>query len=267
MAQETITILLIEDNPGDTRLIQEMLNAEGDERFELNHVDQLSKGIERLKEETFNVVLLDLNLPDMQGIESLTKLYEEKKDLPIIVITGLEDEYLAKMAMRQGAQDYLIKGQINNNLLVRSIHYAIERHWLMEELEKARKREQEERDRAEAVRNYQHYVAMSEGEGIDQALGEVTPLYREIVFQYVRAIRIKENRPSSRVRKFAQRLAKKNFRARDIVRLHLRVLNQFSQRAMPSEEREFSNHARLALVELMGNIMDIYMSRNVNSNE
>jgi len=127
-----------------------------------------------------------------------------------------------------------------------------------------------ERERTEAVRNYQHYLAISQGEGPvapdrlphldDETLYRLVPDYREIVLRYVRSVRIREERPSEGVREFAQRLVAIRARARDVVRLHLRILNEFSQRALPAEDRAFSNDARLVLVELMGNLMDMYLN-------
>jgi PAS domain S-box-containing protein len=126
-----------------------------------------------------------------------------------------------------------------------------------------------EQERAEAIRNYQHYVAISQ-KGQDEPdalphpdeamLSEILPDYRNTVLRYVRAVRVREDRPSEDVRRLAQRLAVIGGRARDVVRLHLRVLSEFSQRAMPAEDRAFSNDARLVLVELMGHLMDIYAS-------
>lgn len=128
--------------------------------------------------------------------------------------------------------------------------------------------EQLERERAEAVRNRQHYQALSQRpdpEGLDSppALGEETLHelildYWDIVTHYVRAVRIKEDRPTERVRQFAGRLAALRARARDVVRIHLGGLDRIAQHASPAENRNFSNDARLVLVELMGNLMDIY---------
>jgi len=124
-----------------------------------------------------------------------------------------------------------------------------------------------EKERAEAVRNYQHYLAISQGGSVasealfrpdEEKLKEFFPDYRDIVLRYVRAVRIREDRPSDRVRELARRLSVIGVQARDVVRLHLRVLNEFSQRAMPSEDRAFSNDARLVLVELMGSLIDVY---------
>ena len=134
--------------------------------------------------------------------------------------------------------------------------------------------DQLERERAEAMRNYQHYLALSQGEEPETLetlfhpnnevfLNGLLSEYRDIVLRYIRAIRIREDRPSDCVRQFAQRLAAGRSRARDVVRLHLRVLDEFSQRATPAQERAFSSDARLALVELMGNLLDIYLSVSI----
>ncbi len=123
---KTIRILLIEDNPGDALLLEEMLK-EANVRFELQCVDRLSSGIEKLKSDGFDIVLLDLGLPDSQGLFTLTKLNEIRPEAPIIVLTGLPDEAVGIQAVQEGAQDFLVKGQADKNLLVRSINYAIER--------------------------------------------------------------------------------------------------------------------------------------------
>jgi two-component system cell cycle sensor histidine kinase/response regulator CckA len=123
-----IRVLLIEDNPGDARLIREMLVEAKAARFDLECADRLSSGLERLAEGDIDVVLLDLGLPDSQGLDTLGKMLTEPPEVPIIVIlTGLDDEALAVQAVRAGAQDYLVKGQVDSNLLVRSMRYAIGR--------------------------------------------------------------------------------------------------------------------------------------------
>lgn len=124
-----IRVLLIEDNPGDARLIQEMLAEADSTRFELECVDNLSTGIDRLAKGSIDVIFLDLSLPDSQGLDTLHKILTLPMELPIIVVlTGTDDEALEVQAIRAGAQDYLIKGQIDSNLLVRAIRYAMERH-------------------------------------------------------------------------------------------------------------------------------------------
>jgi len=120
-------ILLVEDNPGDARLLRESLMEVGSFRFDLTHVSTLSAGLERLAESVIDVVLLDLSLPDSLGLDSFIQVHAQAPGVPFVVLTGLADETLAIAAVREGAQDYLVKGQVDRELLVRSIHYAIER--------------------------------------------------------------------------------------------------------------------------------------------
>jgi PAS domain S-box-containing protein len=125
--QAPIHVLLIEDNPGDRRLLQELLRDVASVQIKLDHADCLRKGLNRLRERHFDVILLDLFLPDSQGFETFNQFYQQERDVPIVVTTGLNDETLALKAVQEGAQDYLVKGQITGELLVRSIRYAIER--------------------------------------------------------------------------------------------------------------------------------------------
>ncbi|MCX9010788.1 MAG: ATP-binding protein [Candidatus Methanoperedens sp.] len=133
---EHIKVLLIEDNPGDARLIKEMLMEAGNISFDLEWRDRLSAGLERLAEGGIDVVLLDLMLPDSRGSETFDRTLAQAPEVPIVVMTGIDDETLATSAVQKGAQDYLIKGQVDSNLLVRSIRYAIARKQAEEALKK-----------------------------------------------------------------------------------------------------------------------------------
>ena len=120
-------VLLIEDNPGDARLISEMLAEVRSAAFDLEWADDLSTGLERLATGGIDAVLLDLSLPDSQGLDTFVKTHIHAPQVPIIVLSGLDDEELAGKAVREGAQDYLVKGNVDTNLLVRALRYAIER--------------------------------------------------------------------------------------------------------------------------------------------
>lgn len=126
--QTPIHVFLIEDNPGDRRLLQELLREVASVDIHLEYAESLSQGIQRLQENPVDIVLLDLFLPDSQGLSTFTQLQQQERDTPIVVTTGLNDETLALRAVQAGAQDYLVKGQITGELLVRSIRYAIERN-------------------------------------------------------------------------------------------------------------------------------------------
>ena len=132
MTNQPVQILLIEDNPGDARLIKEFLGETG-RTFELDWVNSLSKGLKRLDGK--DAILLDLTLPDSIGLDTFRKVHSEAPALPIIVLTGNDDETLSSKALQEGAQDYLVKGQVSGGqILARSIRYAIERKRIEEAL-------------------------------------------------------------------------------------------------------------------------------------
>jgi diguanylate cyclase len=125
--QKTFPLLLVEDNPGDARLVQEMLGEVVSTAFEVQHVERLAEARERLMRNGTGCVLLDLSLPDANRLEALMQLRAAAPDVPIVILSGLQDELLAVKAVQEGAQDYLIKGRVDGEALGRSISYAIER--------------------------------------------------------------------------------------------------------------------------------------------
>jgi two-component system sensor histidine kinase/response regulator len=127
MEASPVRVLLIEDSPGDARLIREMLTEVQAVPFAVEQADRLSAGMERLAAGGTDAVLLDLGLPDCQGLETFLRAHEAQPGLPIIVLSGLSDEAVAYRAVHEGAQDYLVKGQIDGTLLARAVRYAIER--------------------------------------------------------------------------------------------------------------------------------------------
>jgi diguanylate cyclase (GGDEF)-like protein len=134
MNNQPINIMLVEDNPGDARLICELLKDVRGGFYQLEHVGRLSEGTEHIKNGTVDVVLLDLGLPDCSGLDGLTLVKGIADQVPIVILTGLDDEAVAVAAVKTGAQDYLVKGQVDGNLLWRSIRYAIERKQLEQKL-------------------------------------------------------------------------------------------------------------------------------------
>ena len=137
MADKQVHVLLIEDNPDDAKLTQAMLEKAALERFDVVSVDRLSTGLKHLREKQPDVILLDLGLPDSHGLNALTQLYNLGSKIPIVVLTGWDDKSASLAAIKQGAQDYLIKGKINGSALWRVVYYAIEREKLIHELREA----------------------------------------------------------------------------------------------------------------------------------
>jgi two-component system, cell cycle response regulator len=126
-----IKVLIVADHERDVRRLQGAVAGRGAAHFELVHVTQVSDALRKLGgDERFDAVLLDLSLGDGHSLEPLVELHEHKPDLPIIVLSGVDDESLAMRALKEGAQDSLVKGQVDGHLLVRAIRYAIERQQL-----------------------------------------------------------------------------------------------------------------------------------------
>lgn len=149
MSAKQLSVLLIEDNPGDVRLIQEMLVEAKPTAFNLACVDRLSDGLARLSETEFDVVLLDLSLPDSSGLDTFVTLHSAAEELPVVILSGLNDETTAVECVNAGAQDYLIKDEVNSHLLIRSLRYAVARGLLETERSELLARERAARTQAE----------------------------------------------------------------------------------------------------------------------
>ncbi len=127
-------VLLVEDNLGDARLLREMLNEQRSHVIEVTHVESLAEAVAHLAGQPIDIALLDLGLPDAKGLDALRRAHTAAPTVPLVVLTGMDDEMLATHALQDGAQDYLIKGQIEPRNLLRSMRYAIERKAMEEQL-------------------------------------------------------------------------------------------------------------------------------------
>lgn len=133
-AGKPVQILVVEDNPDELRLIQRMLEKAKDTLFHINPAGRLSTGVKLLASGDIAVVLLDLSLPDSQGLDTLVRMRSQAPDVPIVVLSDLDDKSLATAVIGDGAQDYLIKGQLSGSLLIHSLHHAIRRKRLEQAL-------------------------------------------------------------------------------------------------------------------------------------
>jgi len=134
MMQKFFNVLLVEDNLGDAYLIQEQFKSSKTYEYYLTHVEYLADAISAITQDSYDVILLDLSLPDGQGLETLKTLKEHSWEVPIVILSGLNNEKLAIQAVRQGAQDYLVKGYVTGETLVHALRYAIERKFIEEQL-------------------------------------------------------------------------------------------------------------------------------------
>jgi diguanylate cyclase (GGDEF)-like protein/PAS domain S-box-containing protein len=132
-----LRVLLVEDNPGDAELIDGLLPKEGDTGFTVHCVNKLAEALKQVKTDCFDVILLDLGLPDSVGLDTLLAMRKKADGLPIVVLTGINDDRTGLAAIQQGAQDYLVKGHAYAVLLPRILLFAVERHQIEERLRQA----------------------------------------------------------------------------------------------------------------------------------
>ncbi len=141
--RKCFNVLVVEDSPSDAFLLKEALNEVAFVRFNLVCVERLGQAVERLGQQPFDIVLLDLGLPDSDGLDTLLQLRDQARAIPIVVFTGRNDASLGIRLIQEGAQDYLVKGELRGDILARSIHYAIERKRIEEALKEAGRRKTE----------------------------------------------------------------------------------------------------------------------------
>lgn len=131
---EIINVLLVEDNLPDAFLLKRNVKKLTTIEVNVTHVESCQEAVLCLKQINFDVILLDLSLPDSHNLETVRYIYKNASDIPIVVLTGLNDEEIAIASLREGAQDYLVKGEINSNMIIRAIRYAIERKQKLAEI-------------------------------------------------------------------------------------------------------------------------------------
>lgn len=133
MSVEPTKILLVDNNPIDSGLIQQLLAEAQDPPFQVEVAAQLSASLDYLAQKDVRVVLLNLSLPDSQGLDTFLQLHTRAPNVPVVILTGTNEEALGRIAVREGAQDYLIKGQVSGHQLARTINYAVTRQNLQTE--------------------------------------------------------------------------------------------------------------------------------------
>jgi signal transduction histidine kinase len=146
MKDKALQVLVVEDNAGDVRLLREMFKGEKPGSFELTHLLRMSEAETHLAKGGVDITLLDMGLPDGHGLETVRRAHAAAPNVPLIILTGLDDEALAAEAMTQGAQDYMIKGQIESRALPRALRHAIERHRMQTETDLLRTQQLEFKD-------------------------------------------------------------------------------------------------------------------------
>ncbi len=163
MEAKPIKILLVEDNPADVRLLGELLKEITTAEFELTQVERLNEALARLADDPFDIVLTDLSMPDSNGLEAFRTLHKAAPAVPVVVLSSVDDETMAVNAVREGAQDYLVKSRIDAHLLGSAIRYAIERYRVDQALQES---EQHYKHLLESITDYTYTVELKDGQPV-----------------------------------------------------------------------------------------------------
>ncbi len=246
-----LRVLLIEDDPNDAEFVDQLLHHNPDPRFMVQCDDRLSTGLKRHINDRYDAMLLDLGLPDSQGLKTVETAAEHSNGTPIVVLTGTDhDEELGASAVQLGADDFLPKHNLSRGVLVRAIRYAVERRNLQEQL-------QRERARRESEKAKDIFDRIAGAPARTQNLSKLSHAYCNVVESYVASVQQGTDRPEELVTMLAERLSKSFLSTRDIVSMHLKSIKKY-ENLIHSESEHCMKSARLCLVEVLGNVLDIY---------
>lgn len=277
---EKIAVLMVEDNPSDAELVHRFVTLAGKNEYEIAEEQSLKQAVKQLEKKAFDLILLDLNLPDSDGRTTFDTLYErEKLRTPILVLTGLGDEELGANLVRAGAVDFLVKGRFDAFLLSKVLRYARERFALLKELNHTREMEQLARERETRERELRMLAEMSEVEGrrakAPLPLCDTAPTYfAEVVQQYEALLEIaiqhriyRDRLPTfgEKIRSLARELGSRRASPKDLVELHSRALQTRLQRESQVRNQAFIEEGRILLLELMGYIIEYYRAPAVTA--
>lgn len=268
MSAHPIQILLVEDKPADVRLIQEYLSRPHRGEFAMQVATRLRVAHIRLQQGGFDLILLDLELPDSSGLETLERVQAYAPDVPIIVFTDKDDEAQSIQAVHAGAQDYLVKGTLTASLLSRSIRYAIERHHLRQELQRARIKEQHDREIAELQRlstpasiaiTAQYYGNLPLRESAPGSYQTFVERYGEILDLAIEQRAYKVQHPiTEHLRALAEDLGFLRAGPRDTIEIHTAALQRRLAGVTMQKAQVYAEEGRLLALELMGHLVTFY---------
>lgn len=258
---QTHVLLLVEDNPADADLVEELLDQAGVEQYAILRAARLSEALEKIRAHTIDVVLLDLRLPDGVGLATLQAIRSVNQQIPIVVLTGNDDEALAMSCIKAGAQDYLCKGELRPAPLRRSIGYAI-----------SRLRESQLREIEEALSRYRSLsshtsrtlvTATLAGTGAVRerypgAFSEIVEDYQRLLTAYCIDLAKKNDKPREAMDRVVNVLGDSGAGPRDLMDVHLMALNQLVSGMPDKRSSALLIEARLLALEMMGLLVDYY---------
>lgn len=271
---QVISALLIEDNDGDVLLIEKMLQKTAPGMIKLMRVDCLKKAIEALKQDHFDVLLLDLGLPDSIPDTTLSTILPQSTDIPILVLTGLGEGASAISEIQAGTQDYLIKGKFDGKLLYRFICNSVERYQLLKarELAKIQKQQNSEIHSLDRLTSEKSLSVTASSLNINPIKKQNLALfnrlvisYREILEKQVENSIYKEKKqiPSAPT-DFADELGSLRANPRDVIDIHKAALLLESDNQTEQKMAAYLAEGRVLLLELMGHLLNYYLKHQTS---
>ncbi|MGF1612290.1 MAG: response regulator [Kiloniellales bacterium] len=277
MTNQPVRVLHVEDNPGDARLLRELLNGHSGSPFDLTHRVRLQDALALLDEEAFDVIVLDLGLPDSQGMATLdqTKQTIPHRAIPIVVVTGLDDEHVGLLALQHGAQDYLVKENLHADILARALRYAVERQRLLESLEEERTKRRQATEFASLEKIASPGTSLiTAGAYGQERLQDASPdtfellveQYGSLIDQTLEAEAANaDRRVSQGLRVLAQRLGFLRAGPRDMVEIHSMAIKRVAGSIEHRPAYVVVEEARMLFIEMMGYLAAYYRDHMVPS--
>lgn len=270
MTAERYKVLLVDDSPDDARLVREMLSSLDGFPFDLECVDGLPAALERLAAGEFDVLVLDLGSQGTGQLEAIAAIRADAPGVPVVALTSIGDETAGLEAIRAGAQDHVVKGWCDGNVLSRSIRHAVERQSLLTEV----MRQQQQQTQMREIDSLERMAASAPAAVAATAFGvrslrENAPLvFDELVGAYSELLDLALERSaykvdhdlSSGLRSIADRLGLLKAGPRDVVEVHSTALKARAVEATPERAQAYVQEGRLTLLELMGYLASHYRS-------
>ncbi len=260
MSDRSQRILLIEDNPADADLITDELGSSAEHGYEVVTATRLQDGLEKLQGGSFDLVLLDLSLPDCRGLETFLRVYRRYPEIPIVIISGLDDLSLAFDAVRSGAQDYLFKGELDQAMLLKAVQFAVERHARLRRLNPylsgpSLKDGEAEREEGDGPPAKGRVIQTDDPELFTM----LTERYRELVELACkqRLYRMVQN-VSGELHGLAMYLCMLQAGPEDAEAVHVAALEQLVGQVAPDQASTYVEEAQLLLIELYRYLTEFY---------
>lgn len=258
---QTRLLLLIEDNPGDANMVSELLSQGEREAYQVIHAQRMSEAVGKLKSMDIDVIVLDLRLPDCHGVESIKSVRKWASQIPIVVLTGSEDEQLALSCIDAGAQDYLTKAEVRAQNLKRAIGYAV-----------SRVREAQVRELQQALDHYRALSSAAQGTTVTAALAGsgaiamrspetfdmIVHEYINLLEPYQRCQAGQTEAPRDMMERVVTRIGDANGGPRDLVDVHVAALDHVLSLQARPQQNSVMFEARLLALEMMGLLVDYY---------